>query len=105
VFVFPWNHSPRSLWDRFHEIQEVARLDDGSPMPKAGKDGEWYGFHDFRRGFATANAGEMDLFQLQSLMQHKSLNTTRSYVNMAGQLNAVVDRLKVPDILKKPATG
>ncbi len=80
-------------------------LSDGSPLPRGGKNAGRYGFHDLRRGFATANAESMDLFQLQSLMQHKSLDTTRLYVNMAEKLNSAVDGLKVPAILQKPATG
>ena len=104
-YVFAWNQHNRTLWSHFHEIQEAAKLSDGSPLPKGGKNGSRYGLHDLRRGFATANAGKMDLFQLQALMQHKSLETTRMYVNMAGQLDTVVSELEVPDILRKPATG
>jgi tRNA threonylcarbamoyladenosine modification (KEOPS) complex Pcc1 subunit len=40
----------------------------------------------------------MDLFTLQALMQHRSLETTRSDVNMANSQNAVVATLKVPDL-------
>lgn len=98
--VFPWNIRRRALWEQFHNIQEAAKLADGSPMPKGGKRGTWYGFHDLRRGFATANAESMDLFPLQKLMQHKSLETTRGYVNMAGRLDSAVAGLKVPSILQ-----
>ncbi len=102
--VFPWNHHERTLWAHFDEIQSNAKLDDGTedgcPMPKCGKEG-WYGFHDLRRGFATENWNEdMDLFQLQALMQHKSLETTKGYVSMAGKLKRTVDGLNVPDVLK-----
>ena len=51
------------------------------------------------------NADSMDLFQLQSLMQHKSLETTRLYVNMANRLKQAVDNLKVPEVLRNSATG
>ncbi|WP_083842885.1 site-specific integrase [Schlesneria paludicola] len=51
-----------------------------------------------RRGFATLNAESMDLFELQKLMQHKSLETTRGYVNMAKRLNRAVSNLFVPEI-------
>lgn len=51
-------------------------------MQKAGKNGGWYGFHDLRQGFATVNAASMNLFELQSLMQHRSLTTTQGYVNI-----------------------
>ena len=96
--VFPWDHDNRTLWSEFGRIQEAAKLPDDSPMPKAGKNGGWYGFHDLRRGFATANAASMNLFELQSLMQHESLETTKGYVSMAGQLNKTVQRLFVPTL-------
>ncbi len=91
--VFPWNLHERTLWTHFGKIQEA------SGIPQCGKEG-WYGFHDLRRGFATQNAAEMDLFELQNLMQHKSLETTKLYVNMAGSMRKVVDALYVPDVLK-----
>ena len=103
--VFPWDHDNRTLWSEFARIQEAAKLVDGSPMPKAGKNGGWYGFHDLRRGFATANAASMNLFELQGLMQHKSLETTKGYVSMAGQLNKTIQRLFVPTLSRISETG
>ena len=96
--LFPWNHDNRTLWTEFARIQKAAQLADGSPMPMAGKNGRWFGFHDLRRGFATINATSMNLFELQGLMQHQSLTTTQGYVNMAGQLNKAVQRLFVPSL-------
>ncbi len=96
--VFPWNHNRRTLWTEFAHIQKAARLADKSPMPKAGKDGRWYGFHDLRRGFATVNAASMDLFELQALMQHQTLETTRVYVSMAKRLQKPVNNLFVPSL-------
>lgn len=103
--VFPWDHDNRTLWSEFARIQEAARLVDDSPMPKGGKNGGWYGFHDLRRGFASANAASMNLFELQGLMQHKSLETTKGYVSMAGQLNKAVQRLFVPTLPRVGQTG
>lgn len=102
--VFPWNHHERTLWAHFERIQKSAKLADDSPLPKCGKEG-YYAFHDLRRAFATSNADAMDLFQLQSMMQHVSLETTRRYVSMANRLNSVVDDLFVPDVLKPAAIG
>ena len=102
--AFPWNAQYRKLWPVFHEIQARAKLADGSPLPQCGKDG-WYGFHDFRRAFATMNAQGMDLFELQGMMQHKSLDTTRLYVNMSQRLNETVKTLFVPPVLRKSETG
>lgn len=57
------------------------------------------GFHDLRRGYATANAEHMDLFELQKLMQHRSLETTRGYANMAGKLKKAIKKVHVPSFL------
>ncbi len=96
--LFPWGHHNRTLWEEFGRIQTAAKLVGGKPMPKSGKNDGWYGFHDLRRGFATVNAASMNLFELQGLMQHKSLETTRGYVNMAAGLNKAVGNLFVPSI-------
>ena len=47
---FLWSRDRRQLWPEFHRIQNAAKLADGSPTPKGGKNG-FYGFHDIRRGF------------------------------------------------------
>ena len=98
--VFPWNHNNRTLWSEFARIQEATQIADKSPMPKCGKNGGWYGFHDLRRGFATVNAASMDLFELQSLMQHRSLATTQGYISMAERLQKPVNNLFVPSLPK-----
>ncbi|OYV81573.1 MAG: hypothetical protein B7Z73_17935, partial [Planctomycetia bacterium 21-64-5] len=69
TYVFPWNHSQRPLWTQFYKLQEAAKV---KPSTK-----DRYGFHDIRRAFATMNAAGMDLFTLQRLMQHKSIETTK----------------------------
>jgi integrase len=38
-----------------------------------------YGFHDFRRAFATVNAPRMKPEVLQRFMQHKSHQTTQKF--------------------------
>jgi integrase len=83
-----------------HVVTGRARCRRLAKHPKCGKEG-WYGFHDIRRGFATANAENLDLFELQGLMQHKSLATTKLYVNMAEKLNRTTDKLAVPAVLRK----
>lgn len=103
--VFPWNRDRRELWPIFQAIQLKAILANKKPMPKSGKGGGWYGFHDLRRAFATLNAGSMDLFELQALMQHKTLATTQGYVNMSKRLQKPVDNLFVPTVLKVSKSG
>lgn len=88
--VFPWNHSRRRLYDEFYRLQSTAGV------KPSGKD--WYGWHDLRRAFATLNAQGLDLFTLQRLMQHKNLETTKLYVNMANRLKPAVAGLYIPDV-------
>jgi len=107
--VFPWNQHYRKLWPHFAAIQANTKIpgdkpNETKPLPQCGKNG-WYGFHDIRRAFATFNAAQMDLFQLQALMQHKSLETTKSYVNMSNRLTDQVKALYVPPILQRAEIG
>jgi integrase len=88
--VFPWDYNQRTLWVQFHRLQESAKV---KPATK-----KRYGFQDLRRGFATMNAAGMDLFTLQKLMQHKSLETTKLYVNMVDRLKPAVAAIFVPDV-------
>jgi len=86
--VFFWNHDRRTLWVDFHRIQDEAGLE------------PYYGFHDLRRAFATANADRLTADTLQTLMRHKSHATTRLYINQARQVDQAVEKLYVPDFLK-----
>jgi integrase len=86
------------LLSRFRLIQQEAGI-----VPKFKRPGLWYAWHDFRRGFATINGANMDTFELQKLMQHKSLSTTQRYIAMAGRLDRPVSQLIVPDILRRDA--
>ena len=61
----------------YQAIQAAAKLADNAPLPKCGKNDGLYRFHDLRRGFSTMNAESMSLFDLQVLMQHKTLATTQ----------------------------
>ncbi len=88
--VFPWNYSRRTLYAEFAEIQKAAKV--------RREDGRAYGFHDFRRGFATMNASRLTAAALQSQMQHKSYTTTLKYINLAPQHEATVAALFVPKV-------
>lgn len=60
-------------------------------------------FHEIRRGFSTANVENLNLFELQRLMQHKSLETTRRYVAMAHRSTDTVAKLSVPPTKRREA--
>ena len=103
-FVFPWYHHRRFLWSEFARIQAAAGIHLDCRENHEHTDAcHRYGFHDLRRAFATANAETLTASALQSLMRHKSFTTTQRYVNMAKQLNRSVEKLSVPDILKRKA--
>lgn len=94
--VFPLRNGQRridsgALYKQFHKIQVAAGV-----RPKSGR----YAFHDLKRGFATEQAENMDLFELQRLMKHRSLTTTQRYVAMAHRLRKSVNELTIP-ILRK----
>ena len=88
--VFPWHHARRALFTEFGDMQAAAGVHPtGKPR---------YGFHDFRRAFATMNAATLTPDALQALMQHKDYQTTQRYINMARQLNPAVAGLYVPEL-------
>jgi hypothetical protein len=51
------------------------------------------------------NADKLTLDALQTLMRHKSYQTTQVYINMARQMDKAVASLHVPEILSHPSTG
>src|SRR5262249_40513101 len=86
--VFPWPHNRTILQPQLASIQEAA----GIRLPCAGKHKHSrfcyvYGFHDWRRAFATMNADRLTGDALQALMRHKSYQTTQVYINMARQMD------------------
>jgi integrase len=109
--VFTWPHDPRTLWSEFTRIQAEAGIHlvcreqhDHTPSCHV------YGFHDFRRAFATVNAPRLKPEVLQRLMRHKSYQTTQKfYINPTSQMQDAVSQMPVPDVLKKkppePADG
>jgi integrase len=101
VVMFPWRRTRRALYDEFARIQELAGI-----CLECGGNHEHtrfchvYGFHDFRRAFATMNADRLTADALQALMRHKSYLPTQRYINMARQIDKAVEVLHVPDVLK-----
>lgn len=92
--VFPWSIRERALWLEFQKLQQAAGV--------ATK----YGFHDFRRAFATLNADRVSGEALQHLMRHKAYSTTQRYIADAEQRGRkAVGSLFVPSLTPKPATG
>ena len=96
-----WPHHERTLWAEWGRNQKAA----GIHLPCQGDHEHTdachvYGFHDFRRAFATHNAPNLTPEALQKLMQHRSFKTTVGYINLTNQVNLAADRYVVPEVLK-----
>ncbi len=96
--VFAWGHDKRALYAEFEAIQKAAGV-----APEGTK--ARYGFHDFRRAFATMNAGTLTADALQALMQHRDYQTTQRYINMARQLKPAMQALYVPSLTSAGTAG
>jgi len=83
-------------------VQAFGRRDQHQHTPAC----HVYGFHDFRRAFATVNAPRMKPEALQRLMRHKSYQTTQKFcLNPTNQIDEAVSEMPVPDTLKKDKAG
>ena len=63
-----------------------------------------YGFHDFKRAFATNNASTLSPAQLQRLMKHSDFSTTQGYINYA-KVMTEKPNVFLPDVLKQEHGG
>lgn len=96
--VFYWPHHRRTL------DVELSRVQVGAGVVKTvnGEERGKYGWHDFRRAYATENADTfMGLNELQSQMRHRSYATTKRYIAMAEKFRAKPVQQFVPDALQK----
>jgi integrase len=101
-FPLRWPHDPRYLWVEFGRIQrEVGIHVTCSGEHEHTKACHVYGFHDFRRAFATVNAPRLKPETLQKLMRHRSYITTLGYINLASQLDDAITSMPVPKVLRK----
>ena len=99
--VFPWHDDDYQLWPQLRLIQAKAGIAKVCRKDHEHNDAcKRFGFHDLRRGFATANAANLTASQLQTLMRHSSYTTTQRYIEMAEQVQQsdVVARLSVPEL-------
>lgn len=96
-----WPQSIRMLYSPFLELQQLAGI-----HLSCEEDHEHtefchcYGFHDFRRAFATNNAASLSPTQLQRLMKHSDFATTQTYINYAKVMTETPE-VFIPDVLKK----
>jgi integrase len=97
-----WPLHERTLWAEWGRIQRAA----GIHLPCSARHEHTdachvYGFHDFRRAFATHNAPNLTPEALQKLMQHRSFKTTLGYINLANQVNQAAEQFVVPEVLTR----
>jgi integrase len=104
--MFPWHHNRRTLDDELDRLQAAAGIK--LPCAKAHEHTDAchvYSWHDFRRAFATLNAGKLGPDALQALMRHKSYATTQVYISLARQVDEAVNKIHVPEVARRrPAT-
>lgn len=98
--VFSWPHEETAIYDQLHLIQTKAGVSKKCTKNHEHNDScKWFGFHDFRRGFASINAGSLSASELQTLMRHQNYTTTQKYIAMAAQnRDSVVSKLAVPKL-------
>lgn len=96
-----WPKSRRMIYDVFFKLQKHASID-----LTCEEDHEHtrfcsvYGFHDFKRSFATYNAANLSPNQLQRLMKHSDFSTTQSYIDYAKVMTERPD-VFVPEVMRK----
>jgi integrase len=94
-----WKKSRRTLYVPFTELQTLAGIDlhceEDHQHTKAC---HVYGFHDFKRAFATNNASTLSSAQLQRLMKHSEFSTTQGYIDYA-KVMTERPNVFVPDVL------
>ena len=100
-FPLRWPLTKRRLWTEWQRIQKKAGIHLQCIGDHEHTDScHVYGFHDFRRAFATNNAAQLKPETLQKLMRHRSYTTTLRYINMARQVDHAIDALVVPKVLR-----
>ncbi|MEO2018666.1 MAG: site-specific integrase, partial [Fuerstiella sp.] len=100
-----WSKSRRTLYVPFAELQGHAGIHLNCEEKHEHTDAcHVYGFHDFKRSFATYNAGKLSPTQLQRLMKHSAFTTTQGYINYAKVMTERPD-VFVPDVLQLKASG
>jgi integrase len=98
--VFPWDDHKKTLYDQFALIQTAA----GIHLPCLGNHQHTdachrYGFHDFRRAFATYNR-DLPAAIVQGQMGHASYSTTMRYDQYGKEKRTYADRLHIPQALR-----
>lgn len=96
-----WRKSRRNIYSPFMELQQKAGIHLNCEEDHEHTDScHVYGFHDFKRAFATHNASTLSPAQLQRLMKHSDFSTTQRYINYAKVMTEKPD-VFVPEVLSQ----
>ena len=95
--LFPWKWSLRKLHDEFYLIQDQAGI--------KRRDGQRYGFHDLRRGFATMNADRMTAEALQRIMATRATRLRRDTSIPADSIRPASENIFVPQLPVRKGGG
>jgi len=88
-FVFPWPHTLKTFYKQWHELQDAARIADHFTL------------HDLKRTAGTRLAETSNNpWIVQQMLDHASINTSKSYINATDQLRSAVEKLPLPDSMK-----
>jgi integrase len=100
-----WTASLRTMYEPFTALQKLAGIHLSCEERHEHTDAcHVYGFHDFKRAFATYNAASLSAVQLQRLMKHTDFSTTQGYINYATLMTEKPD-VFVPDVLRIQDSG
>lgn len=89
ALILAWPHSERTLYREWHRIQRRAGIT---------RD-EHYKIHDLKRTCGTMHAtAGTSTHAIRELLDHASIVTAESYVNVSGDLRRAVESVRLPPI-------
>ena len=89
ALILAWPHSERTLYREWHRIQRRAGI---------ARD-EHYKLHDLKRTCGTMHAtAGTSTHAIRELLDHASIVTAESYINVSGELRRAVESVRLPPI-------
>jgi len=103
--VFPWSYGESTLYRHFFRIQTAAGIKLTCTGEHEHTDAcHFYGFHDFRRSFATLNE-ELPASMKQGQMGHSTYATTQRYEQFAKSRQNFASKIYLPPSMQQAAAG
>lgn len=99
--LFAWNYGESTLYRQFFKIQKAAGIKLVCTGEHECTDScQYYGFHDFRRSFATLNE-DLPASMKQGQMGHSSYATTQRYEQFAKSRQNFAGKIYLPPSMQK----